>query len=255
MRKSNTLFVILAALSVIGIFSIPALGQGRVTGTITGVVTDPAGSVIQGAKVTALNSATGFKQETVTNSDGFYRLDLLPVGAYSVTIAPTAGFKQSVNNAVNLSVNDVLRVDFKLETGQVSEVVTVSDSPSIVNTETSTLGKVVDNRTLTDLPVLSAGAGGRNPLQLAPLQSGVVAAGQIAAQVGAQVGPFAVNGQRSQANNFLLDGGDSNDLAINVPDAITTISPNALSEFRVVTGAMKAEYGRNSGAVVMLTTL
>src|SRR6266545_193035 len=242
MRKSNTLFVILAALSVIGIFSIPALGQGRVTGTITGVVTDPAGSVIQGAKVTALNSATGFKQETVTNSDGFYRLDLLPVGAYSVTIAPTAGFKQSVNNAVNLSVNDVLRVDFKLETGQVSEVVTVSDSPSIVNTETSTLGKVVDNRTLTDLPVLSAGAGGRNPLQLAPLQSGVVAAGQV--------GPFAVNGQRAQSNNFLLDGGDSNDLAINVPDAIQGFSPDALQEFSILTNTFSAEYGRNSGSVV-----
>jgi carboxypeptidase family protein len=242
MRKSNTLFVILAALSVIGIFSIPALGQGRVTGTITGMVTDPAGSVIQGAKVTALNSATGFKQETVTNSDGFYRLDLLPVGSYSVTIAPTGGFKQSVNNAINLSVNDVLRVDFKLETGQVSEVVTVSDSPSIVNTETSTIGKVVDNRTLTDLPVLSAAAGGRNPLQLAPLQAGVVSAGQV--------GPFAVNGQRAQANNYMLDGGDSNDLAINVPDAIQGFSPDALQEFRILTNTFSAEYGRNSGSVV-----
>src|SRR5262245_5597670 len=98
MRKGNTLFVILAAISVIGIFSIQALGQGQVTGTITGVVTDPSGAVIQGAKVTALNNATGFKQETVTNSNGFYRLDLLPVGAYSVNIAPTAGFKQAVNN-------------------------------------------------------------------------------------------------------------------------------------------------------------
>jgi hypothetical protein len=68
------------------------------------------------------------------------------------------------------------------------------------------------------------------------------------------VGPFTVNGQRSQANNYMLDGGDSNDLAINVPDSVTTISPNALYEFRVVTGAMKAEYGRNSGAIVMLTT-
>jgi Carboxypeptidase regulatory-like domain len=250
MRKGKTLFVILVALLVIGIFSIPAHGQGRVTGTITGVVTDPTGAVIQGAKVTAVNNATGFKQETVTNTDGFYRLDLLPVGAYSVMIAPTAGFKQSVNNVINLSVNDVLRVDFKLETGQVSEVVTVSDSPSIVNTETSTLGKVVDNRTLSDLPVLSAAAGGRNPLQLAPLQSGVIATGQIAAQVGAQVGPFAVNGQRSQANNFLLDGGDSNDLAINVPDAIQGFSPDALQEFRILTNTYSAEYGRNSGSVV-----
>ena len=250
MRKGNTLFFTLAALSVIVIFSIPALGQGRVTGTITGVVTDPTGAVIQSAKVTALNNATGLRQETATDSNGFYRLDLLPVGAYSVTVEPTAGFKQSVNNAINLSVNDVLRVDFKLETGQVSEVVTVSDSPSLVNTETSTLGRVVDNRTLTDLPVLSAAAGGRNPLQLAPLQSGVVATSQIASQVGAQVGPFAVNGQRSQANNFLLDGGDSNDLAINVPDAIQGFSPDALQEFRILTNTYSAEYGRNSGSVV-----
>src|SRR5215475_7337752 len=242
MRKGKTLLVILAALSVIGIFSIPALGPGRVTGTITGVVTDPKAAVLQGAKVTALNKATGFKQETATDSNGFYRLDLLPVGAYSVTIAPTAGFKQAVNNAINLSVNDVLRVDFKLETGQVSEVVTVSDSPSIVNTETSTLGKVVDNRTLSDLPVLSAAAGGRNPLQLAPLQSGVIATGQV--------GPFSVNGQRAQANNFMLDGGDSNDLAINVPDAIQGFSPDALQEFRILTNTFSAEYGRNSGSIV-----
>jgi Carboxypeptidase regulatory-like domain len=242
MRKSNTLFVTLAALAAIVIFSIPALSQGRVTGTITGLVTDPTGAVIQGAKVTALNTATSFKQETATDSNGFYRLDLLPVGAYTVTVEPTAGFKQSVNNAVSVSVNDVLRVDFKLETGQVSEVVTVSESPSIVNTESSTLGKVVDNRTLTDLPVLSAAAGGRNPLQLAPLQSGVVAAGQV--------GPFAVNGQRAQANNFMLDGGDSNDLAINVPDAIQGFSPDALQEFRILTNAFTAEYGRNSGSIV-----
>jgi hypothetical protein len=114
MRKSNTLFVTLAALSVIVIFSIPALSQGRVTGTITGVVTNPTGDVIQGAKVTASNKATGLKQETVTNSDGFYRLDLLPVGSYSVS-TEFSGFKQSVNDAVNLSVNDVLRVDFKME--------------------------------------------------------------------------------------------------------------------------------------------
>jgi hypothetical protein len=242
MRKSNTLFITLATLSVIVIFSISALGQGRVTGSITGVVTDPAGSVIQGAKVTALNNATSFKQETTTDSIGFYRLDLLPVGTYTVTVESTGGFKQSVNNAISLSVNDTLRVDFKLETGQVSEVVTVSETPSIVNTESSTLGKVVDNRTLTDLPVLSAAAGGRNPLQLAPLQSGVVAAGQV--------GPFAVNGQRAQANNFMLDGGDSNDLAINVPDAIQGFSPDALQEFRILTNAFSAEYGRNSGSIV-----
>ena len=242
MRKSkiHLLFFLTAVLSIIGTFSLPALGQGRVTGTISGMVSDQGGAVVQGAKVTALNTSTGFKQETVTGADGFYRLDLLPVGAYTVT-TEASGFKKSVNTAVNLSVDDTLRVDFKLDPGQISEVVNVSVSPSIVNTETSTLGKVVDNRSLTDLPVLS-GAGGRNPLQLAPLQAGVVAAGQV--------GPFSVNGQRAQSNNFMLDGGDSNDLAINVPDAVQGISPDALQEFRILTNTFSAEYGRNSGAIV-----
>ncbi|HJP93778.1 MAG TPA: hypothetical protein VJ875_17595, partial [Pyrinomonadaceae bacterium] len=109
--------------------------------------------------------------------------------------------------------------------------------------ETSVVGRTVDNRTLNDLPIL-AGAGGRNPLQLAPLQAGVMPAGQV--------GPFSVNGQRAQSNNFLLDGGDSNDLAINVPDTVQGFSPDALQEFRILTNTYSADYGRNSGAIVAL---
>ena len=142
-----------------------------------------------------------------------------------------------------LSVNDSLTFDVKLEIGQVSEVVTVSEAPSAVNTETSVMGRTVDNRTLNDLPILS-GANGRNPLALAPLQAGVMPAGQV--------GPFSVNGQRAQSNNFLLDGGDSNDLAINVPDAVSGFSPDALQEFRILTNTYSADYGRNSGAIVAL---
>jgi hypothetical protein len=69
-----------------------------------------------------------------------------------------------------------------------------------------------------------------------------------------QVGPFSVNGQRAQSNNFLLDGGDSNDLAINVPDAVQGFSPDALQEFRILTNTYSADYGRNSGAIVALIT-
>jgi carboxypeptidase family protein len=239
-RKTHLMLFLLTLFSIIWALSPSTLGQGRVTGTFTGMVSDQSGGVIQGAKVTVVNIATNLKRETVTGADGYYRIDLLPVGTYSVA-TEAAGFKKSVNSQINLSVNDILRIDFKLETGEISEVVTVSDAPPIVNTESSTLGKVVDNKTLSDLPVLT-GAGGRNPLQLAPLQSGVVAAGQV--------GPFAVNGQRAQANNYMLDGGDSNDLAINVPDAITGFSPDALGEFRILTNTFSAEYGRNSGAVV-----
>ncbi len=237
--KKNFIRLMLS-FSALFVFTSVALGQN--TGTISGTVQDQSGAVIAGASVKAVNPATNFSRETTSATNGFYRFDQLPVGTYSIS-AEAAGFKKSVTQNVALSVNDALTLDVKLEVGQVSEVVTVSEAPSAVNTETSVVGRTVDNRTLNDLPIL-AGAGGRNPLQLAPLQAGVMPSGQV--------GPFSVNGQRAQSNNFLLDGGDSNDLAINVPDAVQGFSPDALQEFRILTNTYSADYGRNSGAIVAL---
>jgi len=237
--KKNIIRLVLS-FSALFVFTSVALGQN--TGTISGTVQDQSGAVIAGATVKAQNPATSFSRETTSATNGFYRFDQLPVGTYTISVE-AAGFKKTVTQQVALSVNDALTLDMKLEVGQVSEVVTVSEAPSAVNTETSVLGKTVDNRTLNDLPILS-GANGRNPLALAPLQAGVMPAGQV--------GPFSVNGQRAQSNNFLLDGGDSNDLAINVPDAVNGFSPDALQEFRILTNTYSADYGRNSGAIVAL---
>jgi hypothetical protein len=229
------------ALFALFVFSFRSAAYGQATtGTITGTVMDQSGASVAGARVTVTNPATTLSRDTTSAGNGTYRLDALPVGVYTIS-AEASGFKKSVINDVTLNVNDVLSVDIKMEVGQVSEVVTVTEAPSTVQTETSVVGRIVDNKTLNDLPVLS-GAGGRNPLQLAPLQAGVVAAGQV--------GPFAVNGQRAQSNNFMLDGGDSNDLAINVPDAITGFSPDALQEFRILTNTYGADFGRNSGSIV-----
>jgi len=236
----NNLIRLVLSFGALFVFTSVALGQN--TGTISGTVQDQSGAVVAGANVKAQNPATNFSRETVSATNGFYRFDQLPVGTYTIS-TEAAGFKKSVTQSIALSVNDALTLDIKLEVGQVSEVVTVSEAPSAVNTETSVVGRTVDNRTLNDLPILS-GAGGRNPLALAPLQAGVMPAGQV--------GPFSVNGQRAQSNNFLLDGGDSNDLAINVPDAVNGFSPDALQEFRILTNTYSADYGRNSGAVVAL---
>lgn len=238
MKKNFIRLVLL--FSALFVFTSVALGQN--TGTISGTVQDQSGAVIAGANVKAQNPATSFSRETTSATNGFYRFDQLPVGDYIISVE-AAGFKKAVTQQNRLSVNDALTLDVKLEVGQVSETVTISEAPSAVNTETSVLGKTVDNRTLNDLPILS-GAGGRNPLALAPLQAGVMPAGQV--------GPFSVNGQRAQSNNFLLDGGDSNDLAINVPDAVQGFSPDALQEFRILTNTYSADFGRNSGAVVAL---
>ena len=230
-------------LSFSALFVLTSVALGQNTGTISGTVQDQSGAVIAGANVRAQNPATSFSRATTSATNGFYRFDQLPVGTYTISVE-AAGFKKSVTQQVALSVNDALTLDVKLEVGQVSETVTVSEAPSAVNTETSVVGRTVDNRTLNDLPIL-AGAGGRNPLQLAPLQAGVM-------PNAGQVGPFSVNGQRAQSNNFLLDGGDSNDLAINVPDAVQGFSPDALQEFRILTNTYSADFGRNSGAIVAL---
>ncbi len=229
-----------------GLMAGPIFGQA-VTGTITGVVMDPNGAMIPGAVVTAKNVATGAEAQTTTSGEGFYRVANLSPGEYTVSVE-AQGFKKTTTQANRLSVGDSMRLDLTLELGQVTEVVSVQAVATEVSTEDAQLGKVL--RDTLGLPVLS-GAGGRNALSLAGLQPGVVYAGQLSGQ---QAGVFSANGQRAQSNNYMLDGGDSNDLAINVPDAVQVISPNALQEFRLVTGAMKAEFGRNSGAIVNMIT-
>jgi hypothetical protein len=240
--KSSTVFKLVIALAVALVLIVPATFAQAVTGTITGVIKDPNGAVIPGANVIARNAGTNATAAAITDAAGGYKIINLVSGEYIVEVE-AKGFRKTTTVPQRLSTGDVMRQDLTLELGQVTETVTVEETATRVNTEDAQLGKVVQD--VYQLPIVS-GAGGRNPLSLAVNQPGVVAAGQV--------GPFSVNGQRAQANNYMLDGGDSNDLAINVPDAVQQISPNALAEFRVVTGAMKAEYGRNSGAIVMLTT-
>ncbi|MBI1745561.1 MAG: TonB-dependent receptor [Acidobacteria bacterium] len=245
MRQGFTRFVflLLAVGAIATSLSLAALAQ--TTGTISGTVVDQTSGVLPGATVTATNPSTGFKRESISSPEGFYRLELLPVGVYNVAVE-MPGFKKFVREKISLSVNDSLRVDFQLEVGQASDVkIDVTGEAPQVNTETSVLGRTVDNKGLTDLPVVVTLAG-RNPLQLATIQAGVNDSGQV--------GPFAVNGQRAQANNFLLDGGDSNDLAINVPDLIQGFNLDAMQEFRILTNTFAAEYGRNSGAIVNVIT-
>lgn len=216
-------------------------GQGT-TGTITGVVKDPNGAVVANGKVLAHNVGTGADTPGLTSDTGSYLFSNLVPGEYTISVE-AAGFRKAVLTPQRLSVGDVLREDVTLEIGQVTETVTVDAKATQVNTVDAQLGKAITE--IPNLPILS-GAGGRNALALALTLPGVQNAGQV--------NPLSVNGQRGQANNYLLDGGDSNDLAINVPDAVTVISPNALAEFRLVTGSMNAEYGRNSGATIEVTT-
>jgi Carboxypeptidase regulatory-like domain/TonB-dependent Receptor Plug Domain len=235
--------VLFAAVLVIAAM---AWGQGA-TGTISGAITDASGAAIDGAKVTATDTGTGAKSIATTNETGSYRFVEMPTGMYTITVEAN-GFRKTTLTAQRLVVATTLRMDASLEVGEVTTSVTVESVAAPVNTDDAQLGQTMTQ--IDDLPLLS-GNGGRNALNLVGLQPGVSMT--TTGSAGTAVGPFAVNGQRTQANNFMLDGADSNDLAINVPDAVDVMSPNALGEFRVITGAMKAEYGRDSGAIIEST--
>jgi outer membrane receptor protein involved in Fe transport len=214
-----------------------------VTGTVAGVVRDPHGAAIVGARVTARSTATNAQTVQSSNDEGFYRAANLVPGSYIVEVE-AKGFRKTTVSPQEIGAADVLRLDVTLEIGQLAESVTVESSAVEINTEDAQSGKTM--REISDLPLLS-GDSGRNVLSLVGTQPGVVTGAPNASGI-------SVGGQRTGSNNFMLDGGDSNETLLATSDAVQSISPNAVSEFRVITGAMKAEYGRNSGAVVLVTT-
>ena len=213
-----------------------------VTGGITGTVTDTSGAGVPDAKVTSTNTGTNSQSTVSTTQDGHYRIVGLAPGNYTVMIE-ARGFKVTTSPLVQVDVSTTRTFDAALEVGQVSETVTVTEAVVQTNTDDAQLGQTL--RDIPNLPILS-GNGGRNPLQLVGLQPGVT----LATASLNSIGPFSLNGNRTQSNNFMLDGGDANDLSSNIPDAVQQMSPDAIAEFRVVSGAMKAEYGRNGGGTV-----
>ena len=241
MRFSSTILILACTL---GPAQPPAAAQS-ITGTIVGRVTDPSDAVVAGASVRAINAATDAIDRTTTGDTGFYRIPNLLPGEYFVEVE-AAGFQTTRVSAQRLSLADNLRLDVELKVGETSFSVTVVDIAGEVNTEDAQLGKVM--RDIARLPVLST-RGGRNVIELAYTQPGTTPA-----EAGLASG-IAVNGQRARQNHYVLDGATTNWSAINaVSNTATGISPNAVEEFRLVTGPAKAEYGRNPGGTLILTT-
>jgi hypothetical protein len=239
-------YACLLALSFISITftSINAFGQ-NIRGTILGTVHDESGAIIRGAKVTVNHASTGLVREEKSNDAGEYLFAQLPVGAYTVT-AEQPGFKKAERDNVLLQVDDKLRVDLTLSVGAVSETVAVDASAPVISTDSATVGNVMDNKTVTELPL-----NGRNFLQLNLLVPGANQ-GVKGSQNQTQGGSISVNGAREQANNFLLDGVDNNDLAIN--QYSVAISTEAIQEFKVQESSYTAEFGRSGGAQINIAT-
>jgi hypothetical protein len=226
-------------------------------GTILGTATDPSGAVVAGAKVTVHNTGTGLERTTETSADGSYSVPELPIGTYNVTVTQT-GFQTFLASGVAVDVATERRVDAIMRPGQIDTRVEVSaDQLPMVETTSNTLGGVLTQNDVKDLPI-----NGRDYTKLIFLNPGVAGSPDQITDSPGSFGEFSMNGARGRSNNYLLDGTDMNDgyrndPAINqggvfaTPSAILPI--DAVSDMRVLSN-FEPEYGRNAGAVVNIVT-
>ncbi len=227
----------------------PMLFAQGTGGRILGRISDASGAVVNNVKVTATNDATGVSQDATSNDNGDFVFPNLAVGTYTVTFDLT-GFKKVVRHNITLDVNQVVTLNMTMQVGQAQEVVDVTSEAPLVDTTSTQLGAVVNNRSINELPLNA-----RDTYQFLQLQPGVQS--QLGSSGGTfygsdSAGAVSVNGGRSRANNFSVNGGDANDQFVNLPTIQPT--PDAIEEFRVISNTFDAEYGRNSGAVVNVIT-
>jgi hypothetical protein len=234
---SLTLRSLIAAVSL----SAALFGQAG-TGEINGSVTDASGAVVGGATVTVSNPATGFTRVIQSNSEGLYSAPALIPGVYSIKIE-MKGFGAQVRNEVELQVGQIAKVDFALQVGNVAEVVEVTGGAPVLETESTSVGTVIENKRIVELPL-----NGRNYLQLASLIPGATTNGPASSQgqqrMGGARNSFALNvaGQRVHYNHYSLDGMENTDPNFNTYLFLPSI--DALQEFKVESGLFSAEYGR-----------
>ncbi|WP_433974207.1 carboxypeptidase regulatory-like domain-containing protein [Tunturiibacter lichenicola] len=238
----------LLALALVILTCLPAFTQ-TITGTITGLVTDPTGAVVANAKVTATNVLTGVATPTLTNQSGIYSLRFLQIGQYKVSVE-SSSFSPQTTSVFTLEVDQEARVNVAMKVGSANSNVVVTDAAPILNTENATTGDTITAAAATELPLQS-----RNFSSLTLLVAGAISPNPMALDNvgrGQYNGGFFVNGNREQTNNYTLDGADINEAI----DNYIGYSPNvdALGEVRIITGNATAEYGNaNGGQVVMVT--
>ncbi|HTE88513.1 MAG TPA: carboxypeptidase-like regulatory domain-containing protein, partial [Terriglobales bacterium] len=219
------------------------------TASITGTVADPSGAAVSGATVTAKSVERGLLYTAVTNDSGIYRIAQLPVGKYEVKVEKQGFASASVPEFV-LSLNQVARIDVGMKVGQVSETVEVTGATPALETEVTQVDTVINAATNDNLPLAS-----RNYVQLTLLAPGSVTTNPASFTSGNNTDFYSgrplINGNREQANNFLLDGMDNNQVSDNLLGY--TPAPDAIQEFNLITSNAPAEFGNFQGGIVNAT--
>jgi hypothetical protein len=226
-------------------------GHAQTLGEITGLVTDASGAVIPGARLTITNENTNAARTATTNEAGVYSVPSLTPGTYSAR-AEADGFQSVVRSGVGLQVQQIARINFEMQVGQVAEVIEVSGGAPLMTTEDATVGTVIENRRIVELPL-----NGRSYLQLVALSPNVsfgfapngTAQGRQGGQRSEQ--SISISGQRSVYNYFTLDGIDNTDVSYNLYMFLPSI--DALQEFKVQTGIFPAEFGRATAQINVST--
>ncbi len=243
----KNIFCFLAGLALLSAAVFGQSGSGEINGTIT----DASGAATPGVTVTLTNSGTGLARILKTNDQGIYAAPALTPGLYSIKIEQK-GFQAQSRTGVELLTGQSLAVNFALVVGNVSEVIEVSTSAPVLDTETTSVGTVIENKRIVELPL-----NGRNYLQLASLIPGATTNGPASSQgqqrMGGARNSFALNvaGQRVHFNHYTLDGVENTDPNFNTYLFLPSI--DALQEFKVESGVFGAEYGRGIAQVNVST--
>src|SRR5688572_12931462 len=238
------------ALTVVVSLALWSPAYAQTLGTITGEVKDTSGGTIPGSTVTATNVATNATRTQASNEVGAFTFPAMPPGVYRVK-AELDGFKPS-ENQVELHVEQTVRVNLALEIGAFTETTEVTAATPLLTTENATVGTVIENRRIVELPL-----NGRNYLSLIALSPNVSAGFAGAGQAGDRQGgsranqQISISGQRREFNYYTLDGVDNTDVNFNT--YIFLPSVDALEEFKVQTGIYSAEFGRAAGQVNVVT--
>ncbi|HEX8146105.1 MAG TPA: TonB-dependent receptor [Pyrinomonadaceae bacterium] len=224
-----------------------ALAQADATSAdLTGFVRDPAGAVVAGATVTARNPSVGVTRTATSNDEGFYRLVQLPPGQYEVSVE-AANFKKAVVPSVTLTVGQRADLDFALEIGQITDVVTVTGANTeLIETSKTNVSNTVDQVRIENLPINQ-----RDYINFTLTTS------SVSRDNGRPIGPAPTSGlnfggQRGRSNLVQVDGADNTDNSVNA--SRSTVSQEAVQEFQVVTNSFAPEFGRTAGGVVNVVT-
>jgi Carboxypeptidase regulatory-like domain/TonB dependent receptor len=228
------------------ILSLGAAWAQTPTAKVTGTVRDPSGAVISGVTVTVANLETGTRAESTANESGIYSISFLNPGRYELT-AESQGFKRHLRQNVLLETGQVATIDITLEIGEVAETINVTAATPLLQAETSSVGQLIENTTIINMPLAS-----RRAASLVRLMGGVTFLQEGA---GGEALPFfSMAGGRARNQMWYIDGGVAQNMAIGVPQLGLNPPVEALQEFKIEANNYAAEYGRTTGGHITMTT-